>query len=214
MASPLRVAARLPPLARAYHRQAMAPNAVPEESRARHADFFRRDGLSESGASGNLPRGVVARRKNHNIHGETDMPRRLPTAAAACLSIWAGQAVAAPDYSAIYSFGDSLSDVGNAFIYTSIPGNGPVQPAPPYFMGEFSNGPIWLQDLAPALGLAPLTPSFPPFNGNDYAVGDASTGTTPIYTAGPGDLPAQILAFEASHPGGAPSSALYTFSIG
>ncbi len=142
------------------------------------------------------------------------MPRRLPIAAAACLSIWAGQAVAAADYSAIYSFGDSLSDVGNAFIYTSIPGNGPVQPAPPYFMGEFSNGPIWLQDLAPALGLSPLTPSFPPYNGDDYAVGGAATGSTPIYTAQLGDLPSQISAFETAHPGGAPSSALYTFSIG
>lgn len=146
------------------------------------------------------------------------MSKRLPIAVAAWLSISAGQAAAA-DYSAIYSFGDSLSDVGNAFIYTSIPGNGPVQPAPPYYQspygtGEFSDGKIWLQDLAPMLGLSQPTPSFPPFDGNDYAVGGAATGSTPIYTAQLGDLPSQILAFEAAHPGGAPSSALYTFSIG
>jgi phospholipase/lecithinase/hemolysin len=136
------------------------------------------------------------------------MPRRLWIVVAAVLSISGGQALAWP-YSTIYSFGDSLSDVGNAYIAT-----GGTQPAPPYFNGVFSNGPIWLQDLAPMLGLPAPTPSFPPYNGNDYAIGDASTGSTLIYTAGMGDLPAQIEAFEAAHPGGAPSSALYTFSIG
>jgi len=136
------------------------------------------------------------------------MPRPLWIAAVAVLSISGGQALAWP-YSAIYSFGDSLSDVGNAYIAT-----GGIQPASPYFNGVFSNGPIWLQDLAPMLGLPAPTPSLPPYNGNDYAVGDASTGSTLIYTAGKFDLPAQILSFEAAHPGGAPSSALYTFSIG
>jgi phospholipase/lecithinase/hemolysin len=143
------------------------------------------------------------------------MMRHSLAAAAVILSLAAGRALAGTDYSAIYSFGDSLSDVGNAYIYTSIPGNGPVQPAPPYFSGEFSNGPIWLQDLAPMLGLPLMTPSFLPYNGNDYAIGDASTGSTPIYTAQAGlDLPSQIQAFEIAHLDKAPSSALYTFSIG
>jgi phospholipase/lecithinase/hemolysin len=136
------------------------------------------------------------------------MPSRARIAAATVLAISSGHALAGP-YSAIYSFGDSLSDVGNAFIAA-----GGAQPAPPYFNGVFSNGPIWLQDLAPMLGLPVPTPSFPPFNGNDYAIGDASTGSTSIYTAGPGDLPPQIQAFVGAHPGGAPLSALYTFSIG
>jgi phospholipase/lecithinase/hemolysin len=136
------------------------------------------------------------------------MPSRARIAAATVLTISSGHALAGP-YSAIYSFGDSLSDVGNAFIAA-----GGAQPAPPYFNGVFSNGPIWLQDLAPMLGLPVPTPSFPPFNGNDYAIGDASTGSTSIYTAGPGDLPPQIQAFVGAHPGGAPLSALYTFSIG
>jgi phospholipase/lecithinase/hemolysin len=134
--------------------------------------------------------------------------RRVGIAATVVLSISGGHAFAGP-YSAIYSFGDSLSDVGNAYIAT-----GGAQPASPYSNGLFSNGPIWLQDLAPMLGLPAPTPSLPPYDGNDYAVGGAQTGTTLIYTAGAGDLPSQIQAFEAAHPGGAPSSALYTFSIG
>ena len=136
------------------------------------------------------------------------MPRRLWIAAAAVLSISGGQALAGP-YSAIYSFGDSLSDVGNAYIAT-----GGAQASSPYFNGVYSNGPNWLQDLAPMLGLPAPKPSLPPYNGNDYAVGGAQTGSTLIYTAGVSDLPTQIQAFEAAHPGGAPSSALYTFSIG
>ena len=137
---------------------------------------------------------------------EALMPRGLRIVAAAVLSISSGHALAGP-YSAIYSFGDSLSDVGNAFIAT-----GGAQPAPPYYSGVFSNGPIWLQDLAPMLGLPAPAPSLPPDNGSDYAIGDASTGSTLIYTAGMGDLPAQIQAFEAAHPGGAPSErALYVF---
>jgi phospholipase/lecithinase/hemolysin len=82
-----------------------------------------------------------------------DMLRRSIIAAAAILSISAGQAFAGP-YSAIYSFGDSLSDVGNGFIAT-----GGAKPASPYVNGQFSNGPVWVQDLATELGLSPLKPS-------------------------------------------------------
>jgi phospholipase/lecithinase/hemolysin len=85
-----------------------------------------------------------------------DMLRRSIIAAAAILSISAGQALAGP-YSAIYSFGDSLSDVGNVFIAT-----GGTEPASPYVNGQFSNGPVWVQDLAAMLGLSPLNPSMAP----------------------------------------------------
>jgi outer membrane lipase/esterase len=49
-----------------------------------------------------------------------------------------------------------------------------------------------------------MTPSFHPFDGNDYAIGGATTS----------DLPAELGSFFAAHPSGAPSSALFTFSIG
>jgi phospholipase/lecithinase/hemolysin len=74
-------------------------------------------------------------------------------------------------YSAIYSFGDSLSDAGDAYLLTSsVYGEAlglqaePV--SPPYYQENydgtaadvFSNGPVWVQDLATTLGLATSAP--------------------------------------------------------
>jgi phospholipase/lecithinase/hemolysin len=132
-----------------------------------------------------------------------DMLRRSIIAAAAILSISAGQAFAGP-YSAIYSFGDSLSDVGNVYIAT----NG-SEPASPYVDGQFSNGPVWVQDLAGMLGLPPLTPSLLP-GGNDYAWGGATAGAgNPLVP----NIVQQVGLFLHAN-GSAPQSALYTFSIG
>ena len=74
-------------------------------------------------------------------------------------------------YSAIYSFGDSLSDAGDAYLLTSSDygaalGLSPEPVSPPYaqetYSGTkadvFSNGPIWVQDLATALGVATPAP--------------------------------------------------------
>ena len=77
----------------------------------------------------------------------------------------------------IYAFGDSLSDVGNIYAYTSV-NTPPAYPAAPYVNGQFSNGNVWVQDLARSLGLAPLTPSL--LGGTDYAVGGAETSVTPF----------------------------------
>ncbi len=113
----------------------------------------------------------------------------------------------AGDYAALYAFGDSLSEAGNAFIATS--GTEPV--SPPYSDGRFSNGPVWVQDLANQLGLPALTASLA--GGTDFAVGGAQTGTTPVHTANLSDLPAQLTAFQAAVPTPA-SGALYTLWIG
>lgn len=113
----------------------------------------------------------------------------------------------AGDYAALYAFGDSLSDAGNAFIAT-----GRTEPvSPPYSDGRFSNGPVWVQDLANQLGLPALTASLA--GGTDFAVGGAQTGTTPVHTANLSDLPAQLTAFQAAVPTPA-SGALYTLWIG
>lgn len=56
---------------------------------------------------------------------------------------------------AIYAFGDSLSDVGNIYAYTSV-NTPPAYPASPYVNGQFSNGNVWVQDLA---GSWPVSPN-------------------------------------------------------
>ena len=74
-------------------------------------------------------------------------------------------------YSAIYSFGDSLSDAGDAYLLTSSSygaalGQKPEPVSPPYAQETygsttadvFSNGPVWVQDLATTLGLATPSP--------------------------------------------------------
>jgi phospholipase/lecithinase/hemolysin len=110
---------------------------------------------------------------------------------------------------AIYAFGDSLSDAGN--VYTL---SGETIPGAPYVNGEFSNGPVWVQDLASALGLPPLSASL--LGGTDYAYGGAETGTTPVHTGNVTDLTGaggQIDQFQTAHPTADPN-ALYTIWIG
>jgi phospholipase/lecithinase/hemolysin len=138
----------------------------------------------------------------------------LAATAAALLMAYASSARAAPPYTAIYSFGDSLSDVGNVQTLTTILTLGKAsEPAAPYVNGQFSNGSVWVQDLSQLLGLAPLKPSL--LGGTDYAWGGATTGysgtidpSTPVPT-----LTTQVDDFLQAHPK-APSSALYTVSIG
>ena len=84
--------------------------------------------------------------------------------------------VPASAYTALFAFGDSLSDAGNAYILT-----GGVTPAsPPYVGGHFSNGPTWVEDLSQELGLGTLKPSLSPAGGTDFAVGGATTAAFPL----------------------------------
>src|SRR5437588_8056906 len=86
----------------------------------------------------------------------------------------ASPAANADKYRRLVVFGDSLSDNGNLFALTGFP------PAP-YYMGRFSNGPVWVEDLAQYLDV-PL---------DDYAFGGANTDATNINGPFPGIL-AQI----------------------
>ncbi|BAW81112.1 fatty acyltransferase-like protein [Candidatus Nitrosoglobus terrae] len=125
---------------------------------------------------------------------------------------WTGTAFAIPTYSGFYVFGDSLSDVGNLYALTK----GTVPVSPPYSKGRFSNGAVWVQDLAASLGLGQVTPSLK--GGQDFAYGDAQTGPT---LAHPGnsildkaiDLPAQLSAYQKAVPNPQPD-ALYALWIG
>jgi phospholipase/lecithinase/hemolysin len=112
-----------------------------------------------------------------------------------------------PEFSRIYAFGDSLSDAGND--YTA---SGGVLPDPLiYYDGRFSNGPVWVQDLAKDLGLPAVRPSLN--GGTDFAYGGAEAGQEALHDATPIDLPAQLAEFlvQDPHPS---ANALYTLSIG
>lgn len=109
-------------------------------------------------------------------------------------------------YSAVYAFGDSLSDAGNVSLATA----GSV-PQHPYDGGRFTNGQVWVQDLSQALGLPPVKPSLA--GGTDYAYGGAETGPTPVHQANPTDLPGQLGQFVAADPTPSPN-ALYTLWAG
>ena len=110
-------------------------------------------------------------------------------------------------FSTIYAFGDSLSDAGNDYIASF----GVLPSSPPYSDGRFSNGAVWVQDLAKSLGLGEVRPSLA--GGRDFAYGGAEAGNEPLHTVNPIDLPSQLAQFlvDDPHP---QANALYTLSIG
>jgi phospholipase/lecithinase/hemolysin len=77
--------------------------------------------------------------------------------------------------SGLYSFGDSLSDVGNTSEATS-----GTLPGAAYYNGRYSNGPIWVERLASRLGLP--NPTTLSTGGRDFAFAGA-------FTAGGGLVP-------------------------
>jgi phospholipase/lecithinase/hemolysin len=115
-------------------------------------------------------------------------------------------AVAAPMFSDIYIFGDSLSDTGNTRAAVPLGTNGTVATLAGYGPnGRFSNGPVWHEYLADQLGLARATRSSG--GGTNYAYGGARVDNAGGVSAG---VLAQEITFNANQAG-APSDpdALY-----
>lgn len=115
---------------------------------------------------------------------------------AALLALEARGALAATSYSDMVSFGDSLSDNGNAaYIFQNfpkaIPADLPAPQPPLYTSGRYTNGPdvtpstahqgTWVEQLSAKLSLPAPTPGLPNFldqslpAGNNYAVAGANT---------------------------------------
>lgn len=128
-------------------------------------------------------------------------------AIAACTVLSAANAQAPlPKYDAIYVFGDSYCDVGNLFAVTGVP-------AAPYYHGHFSNGPIWVEHVAGALGL-PMLPYLA--GGTDYAFGGALvTKAVPLSPAfSIPSVPQQVELYLSQHQGKADPNALYILEGG
>lgn len=77
-------------------------------------------------------------------------------------------------FTGITVIGDSLSDTGRTFAAIGIP-------PPPYYLGRVSNGPVWIEQLAPKLRLA-----YDPLDNFSWA--GANTGRTNVFTGLPGML--------------------------
>ena len=145
--------------------------------------------------------------------------------------IGAINAHALPSYSELIVFGDSLSDTGNAANFTEAAGFDlqPLYFDPAGFPGlvpatayevsrKFTDdGPIWVETLGATLGL-PTTPFSDPAGGTVYAIGGAnSTDHLPGVPAEDDPLfsvEEQVGIFLAERGGVAPSTALYTFTVG
>ncbi len=127
-------------------------------------------------------------------------------------------------YSDLFVFGDSLSDSGNNAVVlapnvTPVPisGNSFI-PTFPYASGHYTNGLVWAQTFAPALG---LTANASLLGGTDYAFGGARTGPlTPTPLPGgllspfPPSLETQVAFFLLQRANVAPSNALYVVAGG
>ncbi len=110
------------------------------------------------------------------------------------------------NYEQIVVFGDSLSDTGNVFRAT----RGTV-PDASYFQGRFSNGPIWIDQLAPKLHLQPNQVLNFAFGG--ATTGRFNTGSAEARASLPGVLD-QVDLFRSTSPHGANPKALYVVFAG
>ena len=131
-------------------------------------------------------------------------------------------AFASPSYSNLFVFGDSLADSGNnAIVFdvlsgvpgalrTTTPIADPVLiPTYPYATNRYSNGPVWVEQLASSLGLSAL-PSMA--GGTNYAFGGARVG--PSGSSFPYSLRDQVSSYLGSTGGVASASALYVVEGG
>ena len=123
-------------------------------------------------------------------------------------------AARAETFTKIVAFGDSLSDTGNVYSLTS--GIGFPYPSSPYWNGRFSNGQVWVEDLADKLSL--LSPTASRTGGTNYAYGGTTSGSgyTTFYSfLSVPNLGPQVSTYLGTVPDGhADPSALYVVWAG
>ena len=133
----------------------------------------------------------------------------LGLALAPSLTGMTGAAQAAP-FSNIFAFGDSLSDSGNIAALTApafqpVPFGGLV-PSLAYQSGRFSDGPVWVEQLAGDLGLSAAALLN---GGTNFAFGGARTGPVNSVPPLPSLLEQAGLFANQLGGAGAPGDALY-----
>ncbi len=151
------------------------------------------------------------------------MIRSIRAGVALALLLLASTAQAFP-YTGLAIFGDSLADGGNnAAVFDFVVGpslNPPVPPGTlrtptpigspafiptfPYASNRYSNGLVWVEQLAGSLGLSAIPSSF---GGTNFAFGGARTG--PLNSPFPFSLLDQVSMFLTATGGVAPSDWLY-----
>lgn len=125
-------------------------------------------------------------------------------------------AFASPLYSQLVVFGDSLSDSGNNAVLfggvrTPVPLTPPnIIPTAPYPSGRYSNGPVWVEQLASDLGLSVQASLL---GGTNYAYGGARVGQ-PISPIPPISLPSQVFQFLTATGDKASPDSLYVIEGG
>jgi outer membrane lipase/esterase len=164
----------------------------------------------------------------------TSLPiKKLAGAAALAITASISVAAQAGPYSALYVFGDSLSDSGNVLAAT-----GGAVPQSQYFLGRLSNGPNYADRLAIGLGVAQspfgLNPSLAPGSGatfpygTNYAWGGANSGpyifpvgglagVPPVFRStlpDPGENPSQLQLYALASGMVADPNALYVVWTG
>lgn len=106
-------------------------------------------------------------------------------------------------YSQVVVFGASLSDTGNVFAAT---GGKTPGPAPYYFGGRWSNGPLWIENVAAKVGKTVTRSSA---GGTNFAYGGAKTCALAGVEPAVPDMCTQVALFLGATGGKADSEALY-----
>lgn len=139
--------------------------------------------------------------------------------ALACLATvaLAAPVLAETSISALYVFGDSLSDTGNSHADTGRTAHPPFAPIPDdsYGIGghHYSNGKTWIEHLAKEMGLIKgAKPALRNTAFGNYAYGGARARDY-LVDAKP-DFTAQVDSFLAAHNNQAPLDALYVIQFG
>ena len=137
------------------------------------------------------------------------MRRFAISATLAIAGILAAPGSALAGYTDFVVFGDSLSDTGNFFNLTGLPGS-------PYANGRFTNGQNFVDVLAANLSLSSLASSS---GGLNYAVGGARTSSNSFFDTDPAtgaalSLHGQVSSYLGSHASDAKSTTLYSVFIG